>query len=202
MGTLSVPSTVLSPSPDPYEVYRDLSARHDALFRLAQIYQVRGSMGSTPAIGMDQYKVCFAEDGPLATFGVGPYFAVCMRGRTEKDRTVLGMCHTIDIGHAVATVKDAMSRLGCLPATIDTQIIGGEWPTEDLSGSLKQEIEILENAEANGTSGVCFNKAHDEVDLDVVLTAHGVFYSTVEMVDGKVQNRLFTPSAENTGIDL
>ncbi len=184
------------------EIFDVMRSRHEALFTNPSIQNACGSFGSLPAIGMNQYMVSFADKGPLATFGVGPCFAVCMKGRTADDRTLLGLCHTFDTCCAIASVKKAMSELGCLPETIDTKIIGGEMPTKDLSGSLAQEIEILRDAEESHLSGVRFNIAHDEVDLDVVLTDSGVFYSQVEIVDHKLKNKLFTPSRENAGIDL
>jgi len=182
-------------------IYQELEYEHRDLFSHSFIRETDESFGLLPSIGVDKYRIAFADQGSLATHGVGPCMAICMKGETKRGRTILALCHTstdYSIPKVIASAKKAMNKKGCESKTIQTYVVGGEFPCDELSGTLNEEIQILNISADERIIGVRFNTARGDVDLDIVFNEKGVFFSQVE----GLKNRLFDLYEEDAGINL
>jgi|GEM_PF-5536516 len=123
----------------------------------------------------DKYK-------ELAAYGVGPCFAIASIAENTLGNTCLALSHTnhaIPIKGILSQIEDDMEEKGCSKDLIRHYVIGGQTKDWNLSGTEKQQKEVLEIQEKNEFNIVeCnFNITKGEESLDIVLTKNHLFYS-------------------------
>jgi len=113
-----------------------------------------------PDIDMDRFMV-LTGNGALGTSGVGPCFAVCLRGKTITATPVLGLCHTSHIINFKAVLRELIQRMiyrGCVKKTIEIFVVGGEAPSKELPfGTILEQNEVVDLADDYNIQGAKFN---------------------------------------------
>lgn len=150
-------------------------------------------------VGMDKFIVMSGNE-KLATRGLGPCFAICMKGVNKKQIPVLGMCHTshlVPLEDVLSDLKQAMVDEGCIKRSLETFVIGGQNPSKENSeGNLEEEALVVSLTEKYNVKGTLFNLVEtEEESLSVVFTPEGLYVSKRELYES-------LKGWDNAGTDL